>query len=108
MFAKPHIASFGTRAAAAAGLAALAVTVPAATAGAQTSSPLPSTLPPSMVNFTPPTVGTVCSVIGPVIIGGQMTSPGLNVCTPPLAGSIPPPQSLPGGSTGGSKGGSKG
>jgi hypothetical protein len=106
MFNKRQIASFGTCLAAATGVAGLAATAPVATAGAQTlssvtctassslanatCSSVPFTLPQtSLVNFTPPTVGTICAIIGPIILGGKTMNPGVNVCTPPITGPTP-------------------
>lgn len=60
-------------------VAAVAALAPAAGAGAQTTSP--------PLTFVPPKVGPITVVIGPVIIGGRVMSPGINLTlTPP---SIP-------------------
>lgn len=64
------------------GVAVATVTAVAAlapAAGAQTTSP--------PLTFVPPKVGPITVVIGPVIIGGRVMSPGINLTlTPP---SIP-------------------
>ena len=53
---------------------AVATLAPAATAGAQTTNPL--------LTFVPPRVGPITVVIGPVIIGGRVMSPGINLTMP--------------------------
>ena len=68
------------------GAAALAIGAPVATANA-----LPAPAPG--LTFVPPSVGPICVDIGPVIIGGTMTSPGLNVCS--SGASLPPIQWSP-------------
>ena len=77
-----------TAATAAASVLALAGPVAAASAdsaGAAGQSQLP---PPPVLTFVPPSVGPICVVIGPIIIGGKVISPGLHVCTSGV--SLPP------------------
>jgi hypothetical protein len=33
------------------------------------------------LTFIPPSVGPICVALGPTILGGTMTNPGLHVCT---------------------------
>ena len=80
-------------AAAAASAAALAVVVPGSASAATPSSPPPSSLPAfdlPALQFTPPAVGPIRVVIGPIIIGGQLINPGLNVSTPGFTVPWPP------------------
>lgn len=64
------------RGAAVATVTAVAALAPATGAGAQTTGP--------PLTFVPPKVGPITVVIGPVIIGGRVMSPGLNLTlTPP-------------------------
>jgi hypothetical protein len=69
-----------TAAIAAAGVLALAG--PVASAAAASAQPTgQSQIPGAALTFVPPSVGPICVTLGPTIIGGQMTSPGLHVCT---------------------------
>jgi hypothetical protein len=91
-----------TAATAAASVLALAGPVAAASAGSTLGAGQPQLPAAPLINFTPPTVGTICSVIGPIIIGNKVMNPGLNVCTPPVTVPLPPLQSAPSTSTSGS------
>jgi hypothetical protein len=71
-------------------LVPLGLAAPVGSAGAETpptaSGPLAAS--PTVVSFVPPRVGPLQVAIGPVIIGGQEISPGVNVATPGT--SLPP------------------
>ena len=58
-------------------LGASAALVPAGPAHADT--PPPTSSNPYTLTFVPPKVGRILVVIGPVIIGGQVISPGVHV-----------------------------
>ena len=67
----------------AAALTLFAIAAPVAGASAETTttaSGSPVLASPALV-FIPPSVGSICAVIGPIIIGGNMVNPGLHVCT---------------------------
>ena len=67
-----------TRALVTAALGTTAALAPAA--AAQAATPAPSG--PVTLTFVPPQVGRLVVVIGPVIIGGKVMSPGLHVENP--------------------------
>jgi hypothetical protein len=76
---------------AAASAAALVAVVPSANAA--TTTPPPSTLPAfdlPALQFTPPAVGPIHVVIGPIIIGGHVINPGINLSTPGFTIPWPP------------------
>jgi len=80
---------------AAASAAVLAAAVPAANA-ATPSAPPPSTLPAFTLpglQCTPPYVGPIRVVIGPIIIGGKVINPGINLSTPGVTIPWPPASS---------------
>ena len=63
---------------------------PVASASASTAAAPASpglTLSPGLT-FVPPSVGPICAVIGEIVLGGKLVSPGLHVCT---SGTSPPP-----------------
>jgi hypothetical protein len=76
--------------AATAAASVLAVAAPLATAGTASASTAggSNTPPRSGLTFVPPSVGPICVVIGPIILGGKVMSPGLHVCTTGV--SLPP------------------
>jgi hypothetical protein len=59
-----------------------ATTLPA---GAMTPAPVLAGWAGVALRFTPPAVGPLRAVIGPIIIGGRMINPGLDVSTPGVA-----------------------
>jgi hypothetical protein len=65
-------------------LLVIAAPVTGASAAAATTAPATTTIVPasSALTFVPPRVGPICVAIGEIILGGNMVSPGLNVCTP--------------------------
>jgi hypothetical protein len=73
---------------AAAGLLAVTGPVAAASAESAPAAAEPQGPPPATLTFVPPRVGPICVTIGPIIIGGNMISPGVHVC---LAGTSLPP-----------------
>jgi hypothetical protein len=83
------------RAVAAALVAAAALTAGGPAADASTlaiAAPVASAAAPSppapVLTFAPPSVGPICVDLGPIIIGGAMMNPGLNVCS--SGASLPP------------------
>jgi hypothetical protein len=81
-------------AAGAAGLLALASSAPGASAATLPAFSWPSSFQSPVFSFVPPKVGPISVDIGPTIINGQMTDPGLHVLMPgvsvPLSASTPP------------------
>jgi hypothetical protein len=74
--------------------ALLAFVTPVASASANTAPAASQPPPPqsTLLTFVPPSVGPICVTIGPIIIGGQIISPGVHVCT---SGVLLPPLTLP-------------
>ena len=68
------------------GLCAVAAPVAGASAGTTAGTTAVPASP--ALTFVPPSVGPICVAIGEIILGGNMVSPGLNVCT---SGASPPP-----------------
>ena len=63
--------------------AAVGVSAALAPAGvARADTPPITTAPPYTLTFVPPKVGRISVLIGPVIIGGQVISPGVHVENP--------------------------
>jgi hypothetical protein len=75
---------------AAAAISALAIAAPIAAANADTPPSSPERWAASLplLTFIPPSVGPICVAIGPIIIGGEMISSGVHVCT--QGASLPP------------------
>jgi hypothetical protein len=72
----------------------LAFATSVASASANTAPAASQPPPPqsALLTFVPPSVGPICVTIGPIIIGGQIISPGVHVCT---SGASLPPLTLP-------------
>ena len=68
---------------AAAGASALALAAPVTAANAADIPVAPPSGPVShpVLTFVPPSTGPICVALGPIIIGGKIISPGVNVCT---------------------------
>ena len=79
-----------TAATAAAGALALAGPLAGASAASVPPSGGPVLPPLPGLTFIPPHVGPICATIGPIIIGGMVINPGLDVCT--TGTSLPPLQ----------------
>jgi hypothetical protein len=67
-------------------LVGLAAPVAGAVADTTPTTSAPPALP--LLSFVPPKVGPISVAIGPVIIGGKLISPGVNVSLPGI--SLPP------------------
>ena len=72
----------------------LAFATSVASASANTAPAASEPPPPQspLLTFVPPSVGPICVTIGPIIIGGQIISPGVHVCT---SGVLLPSLTLP-------------
>jgi hypothetical protein len=70
------------------GLSVIAAPVTSASAATMPATTIVPVSP--ALTFVPPHVGPICVAIGEIILGGNMVSPGLNVCTPGV--SSPPIQ----------------
>jgi hypothetical protein len=68
------------RTTAAAVLTPLALAAPVAAASADTA-PAPAAQASPVLTFVPPRVGPIGVSLGPIIIGGRVISPGVNVAT---------------------------
>ena len=66
-----------------AGASALALAAPVTAANAADIPVAPPSGPVShpVLTFVPPSTGPICVALGPIIIGGKIISPGVNVCT---------------------------
>lgn len=79
-------------AAATTAVVALATSVASASAITAPAAPQPPPTQSTLLTFVPPSVGPICVTIGPIIIGGQIISPGTHVCT---SGVLLAPITLP-------------
>jgi hypothetical protein len=78
----------------------MALTASAGVAAAETTPPA-SGPPMPALTFVPPRVGALSVDIGPTIINGKVTDPGLHVLLhgttlPPMSGTLPPMDWTPG------------
>ena len=76
---------------AAAAATALVTVGSAAVAHADTTPAASAALPSPALTFVPPSVGPICVVIGPIILGGKLMNPGIHEC---LQGTSLPPMAL--------------